>query len=94
MHIGEKKLLNTLLITSQWAAMVVTLIASWLVGSCSSRKRSLGFWCFILSNTLWVIWGWYDNALALVGLQIGLFILNLRGAQKNEHGSAKNHDSK
>ena len=80
--------------TLQWVAMVVTLVASWLVGSRSAVKRSSGFWCFILSNALWVIWGWYDNAYALVGLQIGLFIINLRGVRKNEHDSAMNHDSK
>jgi len=68
----------------QWPAMLVTLIASWLVASQSKRKRSLGFWCFILSNVLWAVWGWHDGALALIALQLGLFALNVRGARKNE----------
>ena len=68
----------------QWPAMAVTLLAAWLVASQSKRKRSLGFWCFILSNVLWAIWGWHDGALALVALQAGLFLLNIRGARKNE----------
>ena len=68
----------------QWPAMAVTLAAAWLVGSRSTHRRSLGFWCFIASNVLWVIWGWHDKAYALIALQVGLFMLNLRGAHKNE----------
>ena len=68
----------------QWPAMAATLVAAWLVASQSKRKRSLGFWCFILSNVLWVVWGWHDRAWALIALQAGLFALNLRGARKNE----------
>ena len=68
----------------QWPAMAVTLLAAWLVASQSKRKRSLGFWCFILSNVLWVAWGWHDGAFALIALQLGLFALNVRGARKNE----------
>ncbi|HCE09585.1 MAG TPA: hypothetical protein DEQ40_13490 [Oxalobacteraceae bacterium] len=74
--------------------MVATLIAAWLVASQSKRKRSFGFWCFILSNALWVLWGWQDGAYALIGLQVGLFFLNLRGARKNEPVSAKSGVSK
>ena len=36
----------------QWPAMIVTLTAAWLVASRSSRKRTVGFWCFIASNIL------------------------------------------
>jgi len=68
----------------QWPAMAATLLAAWLVASQSKRKRSLGFWCFILSNMLWAVWGWHDGALALIALQLGLFALNVRGARKNE----------
>ena len=68
----------------QWPAMAATLLAAWLVASQSKRKRSLGFWCFILSNVLWAVWGWHDGALALIALQLGLFALNVRGARKNE----------
>ena len=68
----------------QWPAMAITLVAAWLVGSQSKRKRSWGFWCFIASNVLWVVWGWHDHAYALIALQAGLFVLNVRGAKKNE----------
>jgi hypothetical protein len=68
----------------QWPAMVVTLLAAWMVGSQSKTRRSWGFWTFIVSNVLWVLWGWHEGAIALIVLQIGLFLLNLRGAKKNE----------
>lgn len=68
----------------QWPAMATTLLAAWLVASQSKRKRSAGFWCFLASNVLWVVWGWHDAAVALIALQIGLFALNVRGALKND----------
>lgn len=68
----------------QWPAMIVTLVAAWFVGSRDSRKRNWGFWCFIASNVLWIAWGWHDGAYALIGLQIGLFAMNLRGVRKND----------
>ena len=68
----------------QWPAMLITLFAAWLVGSRKTQKRGLGFWCFIVSNVLWIVWGWHTDAYALITLQVGLFILNLRGANKNE----------
>ncbi|ANQ85394.1 hypothetical protein [Azoarcus olearius] len=71
----------------QWPAMVATLVAAWLVGSQQRWKRSTGFWCFILSNVLWIVWGWQAQAWALIVLQFGLFATNLRGVWKNEHGS-------
>lgn len=71
----------------QWPAMAATLIAAWLVGSQSKHKRVWGFVCFLVSNLLWVVWGWHDQAYALIVLQVGLFALNLRGARKNEAGA-------
>lgn len=68
----------------QWPAMVVTLIAAWLVASQSKPRRNWGFWTFILSNALWIVWGWHENAIALIVLQVGLFVLNLRGVRKND----------
>lgn len=68
----------------QWLAMVVTIAAAWLIASQTKRKRQAGFWLFLVSNALWVIWGWYDRAYALVVLQIALALLNIRGAYKNE----------
>lgn len=53
-----------------------------------SGKRKIGFGCFLISNGLWVVWGWHDRAYALVVLQIALAILNIRGDYKNEPGSS------
>ena len=67
----------------QWPVMATTLLSAWLVASQSKHKRGLGFWIFILSNILWVLWGWHDGAMALIAMQIGLLLLNIRGAFKN-----------
>lgn len=66
----------------QWPAMLVTLAASWLVASQAPARRRLGFWAFLLSNLLWVTWGFHTQAWALVTLQFGLAALNIRGAWK------------
>lgn len=68
----------------QWPAMAVTLLAAWLIASQSRRRREWGFWCFLASNVLWVAWGWHDGAYALIGLQLGLAALNIRGVRKND----------
>ena len=68
----------------QWPAMLVTLLAAWLVASQTKRKRNWGFWFFIVSNVLWIAWALPAHAYALIVLQIGLFVLNVRGARKNE----------
>jgi hypothetical protein len=72
----------------QWPAMIVTVLAAWLIASQARRKRVVGFWLFLFSNILWVTWGWHDRAYALVALQIALAFLNFRGVYKNEPGSA------
>ena len=59
------------------------------VASLSKRRRSIGFWIFLLSNALWIIWGWHDGAHALIGLQVFLALLNIRGAYKNDPEAAK-----
>jgi hypothetical protein len=68
----------------QWPAMLVTIVAAWLIASQSRHKREMGFWFFLLSNVLWIIWGLYSNAYALVTLQFALAFLNFRGVYKNE----------
>ena len=68
----------------QWPAMAVTLTASWLVASTQAGKRSWGFWLFLLSNALWIAWGLHAGAMALIALQLGLAIMNIRGAMKTE----------
>ncbi|QHE87123.1 hypothetical protein [Hydrogenophaga sp. BPS33] len=76
-------LLNAL----QWPAMLVTLLASWLVASRHAPRRNAGFWLFLASNVLWVVWGWHAGAHALIALQVGLAALNLRGTRKTEDRS-------
>jgi hypothetical protein len=68
----------------QWPAMLATILASWLVGSQRKHHRKWGFWVFLLSNVLWVIWGWHDHAYALIALQFALAFINIRGVSKNE----------
>jgi hypothetical protein len=67
----------------QWPAMIVTVGAAWLVASQRKFKRNWGFWLFLLSNVLWIAWGLYDGAYALILLQLCLGLLNIRGAMKN-----------
>ena len=68
----------------QWPAMAITVIAAWLIASGRKMRRMLGFWCFLLSNVLWIIWGWHDRAWAMVVLQLCLAAMNIRGVNKNE----------
>ncbi len=67
----------------QWPAMAATLASAWLVASQARGRRNAGFCLFLVSNALWIVWGWHDRAYALVVLQVCLAGLNLRGARKN-----------
>lgn len=64
--------------------MVATLFSAWLVASKRKGKRQWGFWIFLVSNALWIAWGIHDHAYALIALQVGLAVLNIRGVAKNE----------
>jgi len=68
----------------QWPAMVVTVAAAWGAASSRPGRRRVGFWLFLVSNVLWVAWGWYAGAWALILLQVFLAFMNLRGASNNE----------
>ena len=67
----------------QWPAMAVTVLASWLVASTHKGRRNAGFWVFLVSNAMWVAWGFYANAPALLALQFCLAAMNIRGAMKS-----------
>jgi hypothetical protein len=67
----------------QWPAMAVTVVSSWMVASRRTWKRNEGFWLFLLSNVLWLIWAIHDRAYALVFLQLCLAAMNIRGIRKN-----------
>ncbi len=75
---------EALLDALQWPAMAVTLIAAWLVASQRKRRREIGFWVFLVSNVMWIVWAWHARAWALIALQVGLFVMNVRGALKND----------
>jgi hypothetical protein len=68
----------------QWPAMAVTVLAGWLVASAHKTRRSWGFWLFLVSNVLWIAWGWKAGAWALILLQIFLAFMNIRGVRKND----------
>lgn len=81
--------MNSVLDLVQWPAMGVTVLAAWLVASSSQRRRSIGFWAFLASNGLWVVWGVHDGAWALIVLQVCLAGLNIRGVRNNDPERAK-----
>ncbi|WPG41158.1 hypothetical protein [Variovorax sp. EBFNA2] len=68
----------------QWPAFVASLGAAYLVGSNAKERRNTGFWIFLLSNALWIVWGLHAQAWALIALQVGLAALNVRGLFKTE----------
>jgi hypothetical protein len=76
----------------QWPAMVVTVAAAWFVASTRVRRRHIGFWLFILSNILWVVWEAHSHAYGLIVLQACLAAMNIRGTVKSEkHSRALEH---
>ena len=72
----------------QWPAMLASVLAAWLVASQRERRRNWGFWVFLLSNVLWIAWGWQARAWALVALQVCLVALNVRGVKKSRRESS------
>ena len=75
--------MNVMIDLLQWPAMLVTVLAAWLVGSRERKRRKVGFWVFLASNALWIAWGLPAEAYALVLLQLCLAAMNLRGGYKN-----------
>jgi hypothetical protein len=67
----------------QWPAMIVTVTAAWFVASASRARRQIGFWLFLCSNVLWLVWGIHARAYALVVLQLCLAAMNIRGQRRN-----------
>ena len=72
----------------QWPAMLVTVAASWLVASPIKGRRNAGFWVFLASNALWIVWAVNDGAYALIALQIALAGMNIRGATKTTESAS------
>ena len=76
----------------QLPAMLVTIAAAWLTASASSTRREWGFRVFLVSNVLWVAWGWHAQAYALIVLQFALAAMNFRGVRRNDPEAAKAAD--
>lgn len=68
----------------QWPAFAASLLAAYWVGSNDARRRNIGFWIFLASNVLWVVWGWHTQAWALIALQVCLAVMNVRGLSKTK----------
>ena len=68
----------------QWPAMIINVLAVWLLTYQSKRKRHAGFVCSLFSNALWVAWGWHVQAFAVIGLQLALTTLNIHGFRKTD----------
>ena len=68
----------------QWPAMIATVVSAWMVASQRKWQRNEGFWLFLFSNVLWVLWGIHDRAYALIFMQACLAALNVRGIRKNK----------
>ena len=68
----------------QWPAFATSVVAAWLVASTSPGRRNAGFWVFLASNALWIVWGLHARAWALLALQVCLAALNIRGLVKTE----------
>jgi len=68
----------------QWPAMVINILSVWLLTYQTRRMRQAGFLLSLLSNVLWIIWGWHVQALAVLGLQFALAAINIRGVRKTD----------
>jgi hypothetical protein len=68
----------------QWPAMASSIAAAYLVGSSRKGRRNAGFWIFLLSNILWLVWSVPEKAWALATLQLALGVMNVRGLFKSD----------
>lgn len=73
----------------QWPALIVTVIASWMVSVTQRDERKTGFYLFLLSNILWAAWGIFVDAYALILLQVCLAVANIHGVIKNRRSAKK-----
>ena len=53
------------------------------------RQTQAGFWVFLLSNVMWVVWGYHSGAPALITLQACWTAMNIRGAIKSRAEAKK-----
>ena len=67
----------------QWLAAASALIGAWLVASPAARLRFWGFVMFLLSNGLWIAWGAYAAAGAIILMNALFLITSIRGLWKS-----------
>jgi hypothetical protein len=67
----------------QWPAALVGIVGAWLVGALARRSRRAGFWCFLVSNALWISWGVLFQHWGLVLMQAAFTVTSLRGVITN-----------
>lgn len=68
----------------QWPAMILTLLGAWMISTDKRSIRHKGFWVFLLSNVLWILWGMHVKAYGVVLMQIGLAIVNYHGLTRTD----------
>jgi hypothetical protein len=90
LHISPEGI-EALLDAVQWPAMLVTVLAAWLIGSRQRARRIWGFLAFILSNGLWIAWGAAHEASALIVLQLCLLVMNIRSLRRLTRRSGRGH---
>lgn len=71
--------------------MILTVLAAWCVASSRDGRRNTGFWLFLASNALWIVWGLHTHAYALIVLQVCLAAMNIRGAKKTDSTTVTHH---
>jgi len=75
----------------QWPAMLLTVLAAILVSSRQRFRRNWGFWIFLFSNALWIVWAVGDRAYAMIVLQACLAAMNVRGVRMNDASTDPAH---
>lgn len=66
----------------QWPAVALTVLGAWFVGSQRAWRRGVGFWTYLGSNLMWIVWGLSAATYGVVALQVFLVALNIRGMVK------------
>lgn len=70
-----------------WAAMVMTFIAIWLIGD----KNRAGFYIMICGNSCWIALGIMTGSMALVIANLSFIMLNIRAILHWSRTDTENH---
>lgn len=65
----------------QWPAMVLSLGAAWLTGDADASHRAVGFVLYIVSNVLWITWGWRTKTPTPWGLIVMYLVFSFLSAR-------------